>query len=119
MSVATDDPRPKAIQIADTLRKEIATTQPGKKLQSLRELAERFGTTPVTVTSGLKLLMDEGLIFSVPNRGYFVKDNDDASGMNVPVSSSVREEITAIHSELRRLAARVATLEERAEAGSA
>lgn len=118
MSVPPDDPRTKASRIAETLRTEIVSGQPGpgRKLQSLRELADRFQVHPVTVTKGLQELIDEGLIRSVPNRGYFVKDDTgDDSGAARPAASDVRDEIKALTSELQRLAARVAKLEERAD----
>ncbi|SDK82489.1 winged helix-turn-helix domain-containing protein [Streptomyces indicus] len=114
MTVADSDPRPKKVQIADALRDEIKAGKPteGQKLDSLRDLADRFKVTTVTVGQGLQILMDEGLIFSVPNRGYFVQPaGAEAAG----ASGNVGAVITALQSELRELAARVAKLEERAD----
>ncbi|WP_405806253.1 winged helix-turn-helix domain-containing protein [Streptomyces sp. NBC_00210] len=120
MTVAAHDPRPKKVQIADALRTEItdARLPTGHRLASLRDLAERFEVTTVTIGNALQILMDEGLITSVPTRGYFVQtppiDADEATG---PVK---RDEINAINSEIRELAARVAELEKRAgQKGSA
>ncbi|MEU1896686.1 GntR family transcriptional regulator [Streptomyces pristinaespiralis] len=119
MTVEAHDPRPKKVQIADTLRGEIAALPAGYRLASLRELAERFKVTTVTVGNALKALADEGVIVSVPTRGYFVQSptgtneaGQDASG---PVN---RDEINAIHSEIQQLAARVAELEKRAQSPS-
>lgn len=69
MTVEAHDPRPKKVQIADTLREEIAALPAGHRLASLRELADRFKVTTVTAGSALKVLADEGVIVSVPNRG--------------------------------------------------
>ncbi|MCX3060406.1 winged helix-turn-helix domain-containing protein [Streptomyces beihaiensis] len=115
MSVTDDDLRPKKVQIADALRSEIAAMPEGGKLASLRTLADRFDVTPVTVGNALQILMDEGLIKSVPTRGYFVQESTIRNGDDAPTDEVSREEINAIHSEIRQLAARVAELEKRAD----
>ncbi|MGP4014237.1 winged helix-turn-helix domain-containing protein [Streptomyces sp. 4N124] len=118
MTVADHDPRPKKVQIADKLRREISTLPSGHRLASLREMANRFDVTSVTASSALQILIDEGLIEAVPNRGYFVQSptvSNDQDGEAGPVS---REEINTIHSELRQLAARVAELEKHFDSAS-
>lgn len=116
MTVEAHDPRPKKVQIADALREEIATLPAGHRLASLRELADRFKVTTVTAGNALKVLADEGVIVSVPTRGYFVQSPPGVgeAGQNAggPVN---RDEINAIHSEIQQLAARVAELEKRAQ----
>ncbi|MGV9560914.1 GntR family transcriptional regulator [Streptomyces sp. NPDC003480] len=120
MSVADHDPRTKKEQIADELRSEISALPDGHRLASLRSMADRFGVTPVTVSSALQLLVDEGLIQSVPTRGYFVQSAKADNPTPEPAGPVTREEFNAIHSELRQLAARVAELEEQTDrAGSA
>lgn len=114
MTVEAHDPRPKKVQIADALRKEIANTPlpPGHRLASLRELADRFQVTTVTVGNALKVLADEGVIVSVPTRGYFVQSPQNGATAGQDASGPVnRDEINAIHSEVRQLAARLAELE--------
>ncbi|MFI6944310.1 winged helix-turn-helix domain-containing protein [Streptomyces sp. NPDC050418] len=117
MTVADDDPRPKKVQIADALREEITAGKPaaGQRLGSLRDLAERFKVTTVTVGQGLQILMDEDRIFSVPNRGYFVKKDAQGNEKAGGKDASVQEVISALQSEVRELAARVAKLEVRAD----
>ncbi|MGA4801891.1 GntR family transcriptional regulator [Streptomyces lavendulocolor] len=118
MTVEAHDPRPKKVQIADALRDEITTEQlpAGHRLASLRELADRFQVTTVTVGNALKVLADEGVIVSVPTRGYFVQSPPSDAVAEQNASGPVnRDEINAIHSEIRRLAARVAELEKRVE----
>jgi len=115
MTVEAHDPRPKKVQIADALREEIAHTPAGHRLASLRELADRFKVTTVTVGNALRVLTDEGVIVSVPTRGYFVQSKPNAAdeqGAGEPVN---RDEINAIHSEIQQLAARVAELEKQSQ----
>ncbi|MEV0090216.1 winged helix-turn-helix domain-containing protein [Streptomyces sp. NPDC050738] len=113
MTVAAHDPRPKKVQVADALRTEIVSgpLPAGHRLASLRDLADRFSVTPVTIGNALQILMDEGLISSVPTRGYFVEEPTEGTQ---PSGSVKRDEINSIHSEIRQLAARVAELEKRA-----
>ncbi len=118
MTVEAHDPRSKKVQIADALREEIATTPlpAGHRLASLRELADRFKVTTVTVGNALKVLADEGVIVSVPTRGYFVQSPPSAGEAGQETSGLAnRDEIKAIHSEIQQLAARVAELEKRAQ----
>ncbi|MFI5631396.1 GntR family transcriptional regulator [Streptomyces sp. NPDC051664] len=118
MTVEAHDPRSKKAQIADALRDEIASTPlpAGHRLASLRDLADRFKVTTVTVGNALKVLADEGVIISVPTRGYFVQDRPSEDGAGQDASAPVnRDEINAIHSEIQQLAARVAELEKRTQ----
>ncbi|MFJ9517485.1 GntR family transcriptional regulator [Kitasatospora sp. NPDC101801] len=114
MTVSVDDERPKYVQVADTLRVEIETRalQPGQKLPSLRELAERFGIAEMTVQSALRVLREEGVIISTAGRGSFVRSLEEPE----PTESelSVHEQIDHLSAELRRLAERVAKLEQQA-----
>lgn len=119
MTVADHDPRPKKVQIADKLRREISTLPSGHRLASLREMANRFEVTSVTVNSALQILIEEGLIKAVPTRGYFVQASTVGNDEGEESDSVSRKEINAIHSELRQLAARVAELEKQSDsAGS-
>ncbi|MGW0630329.1 GntR family transcriptional regulator [Streptomyces sp. NPDC002758] len=116
MTVEAHDPRPKKVQIADALREEIAALPAGHRLASLRELADRFKVTTVTAGNALKVLADEGVIVSVPTRGYFVQSPPSAGEAGQEAGGPVnRDEINAIHSEIQQLAARVAELEKRAQ----
>lgn len=44
----------------------------GKKMESVRKLAESFGSSPVTVLRALDILEQEGLIRRVPMKGVYV-----------------------------------------------
>ncbi|MGW0486591.1 GntR family transcriptional regulator [Streptomyces olivaceus] len=119
MTVDAHDPRPKKVQIADALREEVAALPAGHRIASLRELADRFQVTTVTAGNALKMLTAEGVIVSVPTRGYFVQDPQSADAGTRDAGGPVnRDEINAIHSEMQQLAARVAELEKRAQSPS-
>lgn len=44
------------------------------KIPSNREFAEMFGVQRLTVSLALKRLQNEGLIFSIPRKGYFIAE---------------------------------------------
>lgn len=113
MSLATDDPRPKSVQIADTLREDIKRGRypHGSKLPTRKDLAARFKVASQTVQNGLDILRAEGLIFSAGNRGVFVGDEEPRRDIN--------EAITEIYSQIQSLTERVETLEERSHLGGA
>ncbi|UZJ30624.1 GntR family transcriptional regulator [Streptomyces endophytica] len=70
------DPRPPYQQAADALRREIQTgrLKPGEQLPSHRELQERFNIANMTARSALRVLREEGLIYTVQGRGSYVAD---------------------------------------------
>jgi len=112
MSIAEDDPRPKPVQIADELRREIERMQPGTKLPTRKELAERFNVAGQTVQNGLDILRAEGRIFTAGNRGVFVSDGSSPT-------RDVRDEIKEIRSQIQALTDRITALEERCGPGGA
>lgn len=69
-----DDPRPPYLQAAEVLRAAILSgeLQPGERLPSARELQERFGVASSTVQNALRVLRQEGLVYSVLGRGSYV-----------------------------------------------
>ncbi|MGY4956272.1 GntR family transcriptional regulator [Streptomyces nigrescens] len=70
------DPRPPYQQAADVIRREIRAgrLKPGEQLPSHRELQERFNIANMTARSALRVLRDEGLIYTVQGRGSYVSD---------------------------------------------
>jgi len=74
MSVDHSIATPLYVQLANVLRKEIATgiLPAGEKLGSIRELADRHRVSVITVKGALRQLTDEGLVISRPRRGTFV-----------------------------------------------
>ncbi|MFE9427109.1 GntR family transcriptional regulator [Kitasatospora sp. NPDC006697] len=117
------DERPPYVQVADTLRAEIASGehQPGAKLPSVKKLAERFGIADMTVQSGLRVLREEGLIVSSAGRGTFVRSDVDLSAIGAgaaPAEDDVRVQLAHLTSQVGQLAARIEELERRVIAPS-
>lgn len=63
-------------QLAEILRAQIrrGDWQPGRMLPSEAQLVQRYGIARTTVRRGLGLLADEGWVYAVPQRGWFVTD---------------------------------------------
>lgn len=116
------DPRPPYQQAADAIRHEIQTgrLKPGEQLPSHRELQERFGVANMTARSALRVLRDEGLIYTVQGRGSFVADKpqqaadageeaDDAEQLQaadiLEHLRTLTEEVRALNAEVQRLKA--------------
>lgn len=76
MELDPDDPRPPYQQVANALRAAILTRtfQPGEKLPSGPDLAQRFGVARMTVQQAIRLLRDEGLVVSRQGSGVFVRE---------------------------------------------
>lgn len=61
-------------QVAAQLREQIASGALGPRLPSAMTLAEQMGVAPNTVQRAMRVLREEGLIYSVPGRGTFVRE---------------------------------------------
>lgn len=70
-----EDSRPPYMQAAAALRQEILEGRlaPGDKLPTARELQEKYGLASSTIQSALRVLKNEGLIYSVQSRGSYVR----------------------------------------------
>ena len=62
----------KQFRLADLLRSEISDLATNDPIPGERALAERFGTSRVTIRQALALLQDDGLIYTVHGAGSFV-----------------------------------------------
>jgi GntR family transcriptional regulator len=105
----SDDSRPASLQVADALRREIATgaLAAGEKIPSVRKIAETFKVAPMTAQNAVEILKNEGLVYSSPGRGTFVRSQ-------LPVSaSSPSPEFAAITEHLEELGAQVRNVTER------
>ncbi len=60
------------MQLAGLLRERIRAGKIGPRVPSIMELADQTGLAPATVKRALRLLKDEGVIYTVPGRGTFV-----------------------------------------------
>ncbi|WP_460701423.1 GntR family transcriptional regulator [Myceligenerans halotolerans] len=75
-SLDPDDPRPPFQQVAAALRAAILTRkiEPGDRLPTQKELADRYGVARATVQQSLRLLKDEGLVMSRQGSGMFARE---------------------------------------------
>jgi DNA-binding GntR family transcriptional regulator len=55
------------------LGEQIARGTLGPRLPSAKTLAEQMGVAPNTVQQALRVLREEGLIYSVPGMGTFIR----------------------------------------------
>ena len=76
MALDPDDPRPPYVQVASALRAAILTKtlEPGDKLPSGSQLAERYGVARMTVQQAIRVLREEGLVVSRQGSGVFVRE---------------------------------------------
>lgn len=64
------------VQVADQLRQGIEAGEVGPLLPSIMELTEETGLVVGTIRRAIRILKDEGLIYTVPGRGTFVVPED-------------------------------------------
>ncbi|WAL96538.1 GntR family transcriptional regulator [Streptomyces sp. Je 1-369] len=81
MTKPTTDARPPYQRVADVLRQEIKSgrLKPGEQMPSHRELQERFEIANMTARSALRVLREEGLVYTVQGRGSYVMDREGAA----------------------------------------
>jgi DNA-binding GntR family transcriptional regulator len=77
-SIESDGPVPKYIQLADILEQRIVAgeLQPNKPLPSEKFLMAEYGVARGTARRAVEVLRDRDLVFTVPQRGTFVKPKD-------------------------------------------
>jgi len=63
-------------QLAGILRARIARGdwQPGRRMASESDLVQQYGLARSTVRRAIAVLVDEGTVFTVPQRGTFVAE---------------------------------------------
>ena len=68
------DAKPIYTQIVDNFRAQIASgiLQPGDKLPSVRELAQKLSINPNTIQRAYRELEGKGIIQTLPGKGCFV-----------------------------------------------
>jgi DNA-binding GntR family transcriptional regulator len=77
VTVDHDSPEPAYSQLAGLLRGRIAAGEwTSGPLPSVRSLQEDYGVGRDTALRSLAILAEEGLIFSVKRRGYYVRRPD-------------------------------------------
>ncbi|MFC9687772.1 GntR family transcriptional regulator [Kribbella sp. NPDC056951] len=75
MEIDPTDPRPPYIKVANALRAAILTgkLKPAERLPSGAELAKQFGVARMTAQQAVRVLKDEGLVYSRQGSGVYVK----------------------------------------------
>lgn len=97
------DAKPIYIQIMDNIRAQLASgiLQPGDKLPSVREMAQKLSINPNTIQRAYRELEQQGIIETLPGKGCFVRglaEAPDWSALDKAVSQLLsrgvsREEI--------------------------
>lgn len=115
MAIGSEDSRPASLQVADSLRTEIASgaLAPGDKLPSIRNLAGRFGVAPMTAQSAIDMLRNEGLVYTSPGRGTFVRADASPSVASSPSPEylALSEHLSELDAQMREMTDRVDKLE--------
>jgi DNA-binding transcriptional regulator YhcF (GntR family) len=111
MTLNPQDSRPVSQQIADLLRREIASgaLRPDQKIDSVRALAAKFGVSPQAADNALGILKSEGLTYTNPGRGTFVRPE----AAEVLQADTVSPEFVAVNERLGELFTVVASISER------
>jgi DNA-binding transcriptional regulator YhcF (GntR family) len=66
-------PEPAYLQLAAQLREQIARMQPDDQLPSTQQLVAETGLAIGTIQKAVRLIIKEGLAYTVPGRGTFVR----------------------------------------------
>ncbi len=80
----------KYLEIAKILTRRIlsGTYEGVVKLPSETALIKEFNTSKMTIRKALQLLIDSGIIFSIPKSGYYINSNDDIKKFNALTGNS-------------------------------
>jgi DNA-binding GntR family transcriptional regulator len=73
VKIDNDSPEHSYVQLAGILRERIKAGKIGPRVPSIMELADESELSAATVKRALRLLRDEGLIYTEPGRGTFVR----------------------------------------------
>ncbi|MDU0289208.1 GntR family transcriptional regulator [Saccharothrix longispora] len=114
MALDAADPRPAYQQIADDLRRHIASDEAeiGDKLPSLSELQTQYGRAVMTLQKALDVLRGEGLVVSRQGEGTIIVKKPEAhAGEGVPSPHELRQMFERINSALDDLSQRVSAVE--------
>ncbi|WP_326597868.1 GntR family transcriptional regulator [Streptomyces sp. NBC_01803] len=117
MKLPQDSGAPPYRLVADAIRKMIRSGRlaPGDKVPSSRELEAEYEIANMTARSSLRLLRDEGLIYSVPGRGNFVADPLPSEARPLGADRNASGEGRLGSTEYEQLSARLDELSERVD----
>lgn len=108
-----DGPDPLNVQIAAVLRAEIRAGElgPGDKLLSTRKLADQFGVSSMTAIEAIKLLREEGLVFTTQRGSFVVDPSSEATSVESAEYVEIKGILTSLDQQVRSLADRLADME--------
>ncbi|MBG0854623.1 winged helix-turn-helix transcriptional regulator [Streptomyces spinoverrucosus] len=114
MTVSQDDPRSAYEQVADDLRKKIASgvLRAGQKLDGNAKMAEHYGVAAMTIRHALDILRGERLIVSQQGRGTFVA-SDPVGTDSAERDANMADELSEIKAALELINSRLDRLEDR------
>jgi GntR family transcriptional regulator len=97
-------------QVADDLRKRIGGGEfaPGQTLPSIKALSSDYKVAGQTIQNALRLLKEDNLVVSEPNRGFYVCDPDQPERVTDDAGSTA---LANLKSKLLDLQARVSAVE--------
>lgn len=112
MTVSQDDPRSAYEQVADDLRRKIASgaLKPGQRLDGNAKMAEHYGVAAMTIRHALDILRSERLIVSQQGRGTFVASDPITTESTEP-ASTMADELGEIKAALELINSRLDRLE--------
>ncbi|MFD0070215.1 GntR family transcriptional regulator [Streptomyces sp. NPDC059944] len=113
--VSQDDPRSAYEQVADDLRRRIASgvLKPGQRLDGNARMADHYGVAAMTIRHALDILRREQLIVSQQGRGTFVASDpalpeSAGEGLNMAGElGEIKAALELINSRLDRLETQV------------
>jgi GntR family transcriptional regulator len=115
VTVNPESPKPPYLQVADALRDDIVSSRikPGGKVPSTRQLTERFKVSGMTAQSAVRVLRDEGWIFTT-QRGSFVSEQQPdpaAHGEGTDQFRAISQHLDSVNATVQQLAERLEALE--------
>ncbi|WP_210492662.1 GntR family transcriptional regulator [Microvirga antarctica] len=98
-------PVPLGIQLRGLVEFGIALgeLQPGQRLPSVRELADRAGIAPMTVSTVYRELRQSGLIEAKPGAGTYVGDGHGSDGLRSSAMRKMQRRIDVLFNEAQEL----------------
>jgi GntR family transcriptional regulator len=92
--LARRSPKPLYRQLKDRLLREleVGTRQPHSQLPSEREWVKKLGVSRITVRQALMELVQQGHLYTVPGKGFFVGERKKAHELNAFLSFTAASE---------------------------
>jgi GntR family transcriptional regulator len=107
--LARTSPKPLYRQLKDRLLRELelGTRAPHSQLPSEREWVKKLGVSRITVRQALGELVQQGYLYTVPGKGFFVEERKNARELNALLSFTATAEARGETPSSRVLDARI------------